>query len=142
MKKLMGSLSMTALAVLLASPVSAQAPMQRASVPFEFIVDGHTLPAGDYMVTKINDVGYLALRNESTGIAPIAISTIPPGGNLGASGVESLTFHRYGSDYFLASIWDGYTNRGFSVPMSRAEKERANEASLSKPEVVMVLARR
>ena len=138
MKKLMGSLSMTALAVLLASPVSAQAPMQRASVPFEFIVDGHTLPAGDYMVTKINNSGILVFRNESIGVA------IPstPGGQLAASDVESLTFHRYGSDYFLAYVWDGYTNRGFSVPMSRAEKERANAASLSKPEVVMVLARR
>jgi hypothetical protein len=116
--------------------------MLTANVPFEFVVDGHSLPAGDYMVSKINEVGYLAVRNESSGTAPVAISTVPPGGNMGDYGVETLTFHRYGSDYFLAAVWDGYTHQGFSVPMSRAEKERANEASLSKPEVVMVLARR
>ena len=60
----------------------------------------------------------------------------------GDHGKAFLTFHRYGGDYFLAEIWDGYTDQGRSIPMSRAEQERADRASLSKPEVVMVLARR
>jgi hypothetical protein len=50
-------------------------------------------------------------------------------------------FRRYGGDYFLAGVWDGHRALGRSVPVSRAERERARTASLGKPEVVMVLAR-
>jgi hypothetical protein len=57
-------------------------------------------------------------------------------------GKAFLTFHRYGGDYFLAEIWDGSTAAGRSVPMSRTERERAKSASLGKPEIVMILARR
>ena len=53
-----------------------------------------------------------------------------------------LTFNRYGGDYFLAKIWDGAGAAGRSIPMSRTEREEAKSASLGKPEVVMVLARR
>ena len=53
-----------------------------------------------------------------------------------------LTFRRYGGDYFLANVWAGPAVGGRSIPMSRSEKERAKSASLGKPEVVTVLARR
>jgi len=146
MKKVLGCLSMAALAVVLASPVSAQNLVLKVSVPFDFAVDGHTLPAGDYLVSTVNltgfmDSGYLAVRNVSSGATPTIITAIPAG-HLAASGGASLTFHRYGSDYFLATIWDGYTDQGRSIPMSHTEQERVNQASLSTPQVVMVLARR
>jgi hypothetical protein len=146
MKKVLGCLSMAALAVVLASPVSAQSITLKVSVPFDFVVGGHTLPAGDYVVSTLNitgsvDSGFLAVRNVASGATPTVITSIPAG-NLAASGEASVGFHRYGSDYFLASIWNGYTDQGRSIPMSRTEQERANRASVSKPEVVMVLARR
>jgi hypothetical protein len=146
MKKVLGCLSMAALVVVLASPVSAQNLTLKVSVPFEFSVAGHALPAGDYTVSTLNgagflDSGLLAVRNVSDGATPAIIAAIPAG-RLAASGEASLTFHRYGSDYFLANIWDGYTEQGRSIPMSHTEQERAKMASVSKPEVVMVLARR
>jgi hypothetical protein len=121
--------------------VSAQDLSLRVSVPFDFVVGGHTLPAGNYLVGKFNNEGYLELRNLANGATPIVITSSAPG-SLAASGEASLTFHRYGSDYFLAEVWDGYTGEGRSLWMTRAEKERANRASLNKPEVVVVLARR
>jgi hypothetical protein len=141
MKKVLGYLSMAAVAVLLAAPVSAQTSTLKVSVPFDFVVGGHTLPAGDYAVDKLNDLGLLEFRNMSNWATPIVIATSVPG-KTAAAGEASLTFHRYGSDYFLAAIWNGYTGQGRSIWMSRAEQERANRASLNKPEVVMVLARR
>jgi len=87
------------------------------------------------------DSGFLAVRNVSSGATPTVITAIPAG-NLAASGEASVSFHRYGSDYFLATIWDGYTDQGRSIPMSHTERERVNQASLRTPQVVMVLARR
>ena len=141
MKNVLGCLSMAALAVVLAAPVSAQTLSLRASVPFEFVVGGHTLPAGDYLVSQVHGERFMTVQNVSGGATPSVI-TIGLPGSLAAPGEASLTFHRYGSDYFLAEIWDGYTGQGRSIWMSGSEKERANRASLKKPEVVMVLARR
>jgi hypothetical protein len=132
---------MAAVAVLLAAPVSAQDLSLRVSVPFDFIVDGHTLPAGNYLVGKFNNSGYLELRNLANGATPIVITSSVPG-NSPVPGEASFTFHRYGSDYFLAQILDGYTGESRSLRMTRGEKERANKTSLDKLEVVMVLARR
>jgi hypothetical protein len=83
----------------------------------------------------------LTVQKASGGDTP-SVMTIGLPGNLAAPGEASLTFHRYGNDYFLAEIWDGYTGQGRSIWMSRTERETANRASLVKPEVVMVLARR
>jgi hypothetical protein len=141
MKKILGCLSVAAVAVLLAAPVSAQILTLRVSVPFDFVVGGHTLPAGDYLVSKLTESGVLELRNLSNGATPIAITSSVPG-QMAVPGEASLTFHRYGADYFLAEIWDGYTGQGRSIWMSRTEREIANRASLSKPGMVMVLARR
>jgi hypothetical protein len=141
MKKVLGCLSMAALAVLLAAPVSAQTITLKASVPFDFVVGGHTLPAGDYLVSQGNGERFLTVRNVSSDATPTVVMLSVPG-STAAAGEAFLTFHRYGSDYFLAQIWDGYTGQGRSIWMSRSEKERANRAAISKPEVVMVLARR
>ena len=141
MKKVLGCLSMAAVAVLLAAPVSAQTRTLKVSVPFDFVVGGHTLPAGDYAVDKVNDLGLLEFRSVSNWAKPIVIATSVPG-KTAAAGEAFLTFHRYGRDYFLAEVWNGYTAQGRSMWMSRTEHERANRASLNKPEVVMVLASR
>jgi hypothetical protein len=132
---------MAAVAVLLAVPVSAQTITLKVSVPFDFVVGGHTLPAGDYLVSQVNAERFLTVRNVSSEAMPTVITPNVPGHDA-VPGEASLTFHRYGGDYFLAEIWDGYTGQGRSIWMSRTEREIANRASLAKPEVVMVLARR
>jgi hypothetical protein len=140
MKKVLGCLSMAAVAVLLAAPVSAQTITLKASVPFDFVVAGRTMPAGDYMVSTSGDQGLLQVENVATGIIPVVATTNRADGP--SVGSDSyLTFNRYGGDYFLAGIWDGSGAGGRSIPMSNAEQEKAKSAS-GKPKVVMVLARR
>ena len=132
---------MAALAIVLAAPVSAQTLSLRVSIPFDFVVGGNTLPAGDYLVSQVNAERFLTVRNVSSDAMPTVITPSMPG-HAAVPGEAALTFHRYGGDYFLAEIWDGYTGQGRSIWMSRTERETANRASLAKPEVVMVLARR
>jgi len=140
MKNVLGCLSMAAVAVLLAAPVSAQTITLKASVPFDFVVGGHTTPAGDYMVSTSGDMGLLRVWNVATGTMPAVVTTNRADGPSDGSGAY-LTFNRYGGDYFLAGIWDGSGAGGRSIPMSNAEQEKAKSAS-GKPKVVMVLARR
>jgi hypothetical protein len=132
---------MAALAVVLAAPVSAQTVALRASVPFDFVVGGRTMPAGDYVLSTVGDFGLLRVQNEATGIMPAFTATNAGDGPLDGDKVF-LTFHRYGGDYFLAEIWNGSAAAGRSIRMSRTEREKAKSASLNKPEIVMVLARR
>ena len=134
-------MSMAALAVVLAAPVPAQTIALKASVPFDFVVGGHTMPAGDYAVSTVKNLVVFRVLNAAGDITPTFTITNAVSGPLDSAGA-SLTFHRYGSDYFLAEIWDGHTGQSRSIWMSGSEKERANRASLNKPEVVMVLAHR
>jgi hypothetical protein len=141
MKKVLGCLSLAALAVVLAAPVSAQTLTLKASVPFDFVLGGHIMPAGDYVFSVPGDFGLLQVRSLAMGIMPVVATTNAIYSQREGS-AAFLTFHRYGGDYFLATIWDGAVAGGRSLPMSRIEQERAKSASLRKPEVVVVLARR
>jgi hypothetical protein len=141
MKKLFGCLSLAALAVVLAAPVSAQTLTLKASVPFDFIVGGHTMPAGTYVVSTEGNLGVLAIRTESGGVTPTFIISNMVYGDFDSAG-GLLTFNRYGTDYFLAQVWDGSRAAGRAIPMSKNEREKAKSASLGKPEVVTILARR
>ena len=141
MKNVLGCLSMAALAVVLAAPVSAQTITLQASVPFDFVVAGRTMPAGDYMVSTSGDIGLLQVRSLVKGGEHALAATNAADGPSDPSRAF-LAFNRYGGDYFLAKIWDGSGAKGRSIPMSSAEREKAKSASIGKLEVVMVLARR
>ena len=140
MKRVLGWVSMAALAILLVVPASAQTITLKSSVPFDFMVGGRTMPAGEYVVRTDGRLGVLQV-SAANGIAPAFTTINAADGPLDGDGAF-LTFNRYGGDYFLAKIWDRSTGAGVSIPMSRTEREKAKSASLGKPAVVTVLARR
>ena len=141
MKKVLGCLSMAALAIVLAVPAPAQTITLKASVPFDFVVGGRTMPAGEYVLSTNGDSGVLQVMNADKSIQAALTVTNAADGPLEGDGAY-LEFNRYGGDYFLAKIWDRGTGSGRSIPMSRTEREKAQSASLGKPEVMTVLARR
>ena len=141
MKKALGCLSMAALAIVLAAPVSAQTITLKASVPFDFTIGGRIMPAGDYVLSTSGGSGVLQVWSVAKGIAPTFVAINAGNGPSDGDGA-SLTFNRYRGDYFLTGIWESSTIGGCSVPMSRTEREKAKSASIGKPEIVMVLARR
>jgi hypothetical protein len=112
----------------------------KANVPFDFIVGGHTLSAGEYMFGKsIEGTGVLRVQNAAGTTS--SISLVSPDNQLSQSRDALIVFHRYGSDYYLAGVWDGSRIAGGSVPMSRSERETSKRASVAGPETVVVLAR-
>jgi hypothetical protein len=76
----------------------------RASIPFDFIVEGKTLPAGEYEIRRINDepmdllIQNVDHRREETMFQadPREGPTIP--------NHSLLIFHRYGDSCFLSEV--------------------------------------
>jgi len=99
----------------------------KAQVPFEFIVNGNIMPAGECSIEAQGDgLTYLLVKSGShrAFVIPNATesSTVPA--------QPTMVFHRYGDRYFLSSISRQGNNRGFALPAGKAEKElRAQNAA-------------
>ena len=97
--------------------ISAQAQASKVKVPFDFTVNGRTLPAGVYRLDRLAGRPVVAIRPiASTGSG--VFSTFIDANQ--ADGVEQWTFHRYGNKYFLESVETlGYR---MDIPNSRQER--------------------
>jgi len=87
------------------------------TVPFNFSVGSNSLTAGDYRVTQPVP-GILAIRSVGDN-STILAGTIPGGGP--SSAQPKLTFHQYGSYYFLSAVSNG--TRVWTMPKSFEERQ-------------------
>lgn len=111
-----------------------------ANIPFNFKVNGKTLPAGKYTVKPGNTQNVLMISNwdakESIGVIAQKLEVAP-------GSKPQLVFHRYGDQYFLAQVIGDA--RGSELPKSKAEREAARAgrdhlAMNAEPEIVIVNA--
>jgi hypothetical protein len=91
-----------------------------ANVPFDFTVNGKTLPAGQYSVEPGNTPNVLVIRNWET---KQSVGVIAQKLEVGAGSKPQMIFRRYGNQNFLAQVI-GNTN-GNELPKSKAEREAA-----------------
>ena len=104
-----------------ASAAHAQPPPLRARIPFDFIVNGKTLPAGEYRVGRFMSASAFSVSSEETKqTASFLTSPVHS-----PSGVRpaTLIFHRYGRQYFLYQVWTDDPHYGVEVPKSKLERE-------------------
>lgn len=142
MKRLIGFLSAATLGLVLAASLAAQTVNITASVPFEFMVAGSSMPAGDYTIGSVfpETGGAIRVFNGNSGVVSLVMrSNTNPDER---TGQVSLVFNRYGDQYFLSSIVDGSRGARLELPVSRTEKELSKTASIERFETVAVLARR
>jgi hypothetical protein len=101
-----------------------------ANVPFNFTVDGRTLPAGNYTIgNDANSPRMLTIADRKDGVAVMAI-TIP---DSGYAADNKLVFHRYGNQYFLSEVRTTSGAMTCHLPTSKQEKwakAQTQEASL------------
>ena len=115
-----------AVALLVATGANAQTINVKANVPFSFVVNRTTLPAGEYSLESIgNGGGALVIRGANTKTASLIMSHACE--SLNAASHGKLVFHRYGGQYFLSQVWVGGDNRGHELPTSAREKEVAKD---------------
>ena len=131
------------LLVSVAATAQAQLPGTaiRATIPFDFKVQGRTLPAGNYEIRRINDdesIG-LFIRNVDDkhdkamfGTEPVYMNRIP--------GKNVLVFNRYGDAYFLSEVETASDQTARELFPSRKERHLQQQMAknLVAPETVTV----
>ena len=143
MKKLFSLIAMGCLlSLLLVGSVHAQLPGTeiKASIPFDFIVRGKTLPAGEYAITRIGDEpAALLIRNVRDKHEHMAFETEPENSRR-IPRRNVLVFHRYGDSYFLETVVTEGESTGRAIAQSHAERTLRREMAKnqSEPETVMV----
>lgn len=89
--------------------VAKTRPVVTVSIPFEFIVENQTLPAGNYQVQTLlqsqpgkDSIEVLALRNTTArGYRAVVVDL---GTEVSAQSRTELTFRRYGGRTYLAQV--------------------------------------
>jgi hypothetical protein len=95
-------------AVLLCSAVTAQAmpsTLMKAKVPFLFVVNGQTFPAGTYTVER-DMSAVLLIRGDTINQPTMFVSTVPDGGRDPAGSRPAFEFKRYENQYRLMTVWE------------------------------------
>jgi hypothetical protein len=120
----------------------AQTIRMKADVPFEFIVNGSTLPPGQYTIQSFGtaDGRTLLLRspdkNEKASVNSIDVEAMKSARD------TKLIFHRYGNRYFLSQVWVAGNDRGHELPKSHRESELARDYDHGFQEVDVIAALR
>jgi hypothetical protein len=108
-------------AILLCAAGTAQAgtePVVKANVPFAFVVNGQTMPAGKYRIDRDElSPSLLLIRGDQKGnhAATFVLSTRDGGRDPNGS-TPVLTFKHVENTYQLTSVWDSQDD-GFDVAM-------------------------
>ena len=113
-----------------AVPGSAQvARSLKVTVPFNFVVANKEFKAGDYVIEREGETGFLIIRSKDDDGQQIVCS-IPKESNK-TGNHERLIFHRYGNEHFLAQIWFSSDEGGHELIRGAQEKTAAANESAS-----------
>jgi hypothetical protein len=106
---------------------SAQATIghMQMQIPFAFHVNEVTLLPGTYDVDTISPA-LVRFANATTKQSVIAITPLSENG--GYVSKPTLTFNRYGSDYFLSKMWFGQGSSGRALLPTPVERELAKNS--------------
>ncbi len=99
---------------------SAQEMVVKATVPFNFTVRDHTLPAGTYRISSpFNSANVLALSNRDKNAY---LLTMGRAYQANPKHADVLVFHKYGNQYFLSQIRSKQGSINIDLPVTKAEK--------------------
>ncbi len=121
--------------VLAAGSAFAQSSEIRFSIPFNFVVNHTTLPAGDYAVSTMG-VGAQVLVIRGTSNNSIMATNANHVQASRPSKDTKLVFRRYGDRYFLAQVWKQGDDHGRQLSKSNLESEIARD--FTQQDVVLV----
>lgn len=125
-KQIMTALLGLTLTMALAASAFAQSGRRvMVHVPFDFVVAGRQMPAGDYSVRRVSKDSENALLIQSED-GRTAATVFTNSGSREAKRAE-LTFRHHGESYFLAAISIPGTAGVREVPRSKSEEKRVRE---------------
>jgi hypothetical protein len=126
--------------LLVAACANAQSLNVTANVPFDFVVDKATLPAGAYSIQSISSsASTLAIRSKDRKTQMVVLPNNAQ--HLNPSSKSCLVFHRYGEQYFLSQIWVAGDSSGAELRMTRREAEIASNTQRSDDVIILAALR-
>ena len=126
------------LGLLVGMSAYAQTVNLKADVPFNFIIRGATLPAGEYTIKGLGDGSVIAVRGPNPKANTFVMSQRCA--SINAAKQSKLVFHRYGDRYFLAQLWVAGSDSGRQLAKSPREMEVARDYTVQ--DVVLFAALR
>jgi hypothetical protein len=118
-------LALVGLGLLLATAsASAQTLKVKADIPFDFVVNKASMPAGEYTIQSLGDLTPVLVIRDANGKAK---EMVVPNSceSLNKAQQTKLVFHRYGDRYFLSQIWSAGETAGREIPKGSRELEVA-----------------
>jgi len=117
-----------AIGVILGSAAKANAEELRVNVPFDFVVNGKTLPAATYLIRNVlpSNKSGLVFLGKGTGALAVAneMDTRVTG--------SKVVFHRVGDEYFLSAVVSSDGTLHFNPSKAEGKLTRsANQQSVT-----------
>jgi hypothetical protein len=126
------------LGLLMGMSAYAQTVKLKADVPFNFIIHGATLPAGEYTIQGLGNGPAIAIRGPNPNATTLVLTQRCS--SIDAAKQSKLVFHRYGDRYFLAQLWVAGSDSGRQLAKSPREMEVARDYTVQ--DVVLFAALR
>ena len=114
----------------------------RSNIPFDFTVEGKTVPAGTYTIGHEGYSPELLLLQSNDSKLQMIVGSNAAENHQGAN-KTNLVFNRYKDQYFLSEIWVEGATTGRHIPKTGREKELAKQtasANLAQERVELVAA--
>jgi hypothetical protein len=112
------------------SPAYAQTISLKADVPFAFVVDGNTLPSGQYIIRTSTSAGrFLSISGAGKGPMFFLANTCR---STKESAQSKLVFIHDGDGYFLSEMWTEGNATGMQVPQRRRANQVAENMTVEK----------
>lgn len=116
--------------------VSAQEPEVKAKVPFDFVVDNRTLPAGTYRIEPHGDFMLIERLDGNASVYAIANR-----GETTANRTAELYFHVIGGEHFLSRVASATADTSVVLLPCKMERNAGElRASDNSTEVVHAMA--
>jgi len=124
-----------------AATLFAQTESQRlmkVSVPFTFAVEGHSLPAGEYLVLTVTPERSIRIVS-ADGKHSAIVNTLPNYAK-SPSTRSRLVFNKYGNEYFLAQVWTAGQNVARNPLSTKRAMEIASSGGTPETRTIIALA--
>ena len=107
MQSIMKTSCLLAAGLLVFAAGIAEAGEVDVKVPFQFVVHGQMMPAGQYHVqSDALDPSVIVIRGEKGIRAAVVVLTMPAAGHDPGGDKPALTFARHETQYQLTDIWE------------------------------------
>jgi hypothetical protein len=88
---------------------AARANTVEVKVPFPFLVRGHVMPAGQYLIER-DGTSVVLIRGEKDTHAAAFVVTMPASGHDPSGDTPALTFTQHEKQRKLSAIWESENN--------------------------------